>query len=91
MSTRPPEAEEHVHVRGTMISTFSNHPSKLSVRCVRDWGMPSRSGIITVDNTILNVVYDRNDTNLIHVWARKPEKFDRDSRYGDDDAVCVVL
>jgi hypothetical protein len=91
MSTRPPEAEEHVHVRGTMVSTFSKHPSKLSVRCVRDWGMPSKSGTVTVDNTILHVEYDKYDTDLIHVWARKPERLDHASKYSDDDAVCVVL
>jgi hypothetical protein len=70
-----------------MISTFASHPSKLSVRCVRSWGMPSRSGIITVDNIILNIEYDRSDTDLIHVWARKPER--RASVY-EDDPICTV-
>lgn len=90
MSTRPPEAEEHIHVRGTMVSTFPRHPSKLSVRCVRDWGMPSKSGTITVDNVVLHVEYDRHDTDLIHVWARKPERLERSSKYGDDESICAV-
>ena len=91
MSTRPPEAEEHIHVRGTMVSTFPRHPSKLSVRCGRDWGMPRKSGIITVDNTVLHVEYDRTDTDLILVWARKPERLERNSKYGEDESVCSVL
>ena len=72
MSTRPPEAEEHIRVRGTMVSTFPLHPSKLPVSCVHDWGMPNRNGVLTVDRTILHITYDRFDTNLIHVYARKP-------------------
>ncbi len=90
MSTRPPEADEHIHVRGTMVSTFPRHPSKLSVRCVRDWGMPSKSGIVTVDNIVLHVEYDRTDTDLILVWARKPERPARGAKYGDDESICSV-
>lgn len=92
MSTRPPEAEEHVRVRGTMISTFARHPSKLHVACVRDWGMPSRNGIVTVDRTVLHVEYDRKDTNLIHVYAKVPEpkRPHNGFTYEDDESVCTI-
>lgn len=90
MSSRPPEAEEHVRVRGTMISTFSSHPSTLSVRCVRDWGMPSKRGIVTVDNVVLNIAYDRTNPDLIHVWARKPENPRGNERYGDEESICTL-
>jgi len=92
MSTRPPEAEEHVRVRGTMISTFPWHPSKLHVACVRDWGMPSRNGIVTVDRTVLHVEYDRKDTNLIHVYAKVPEpkRPQNGFTYEDDASLCAI-
>ena len=60
-------------MRGTMVSTFPLHPSKLPVSCVRDWGMPNRNGVLTVDRTVLHITYDRTDTNLIHVYARRPD------------------
>lgn len=91
MSSRPPEAEEHVRVRGTMISTFSSHPSTLSVRCVRDWGMPSKRGIVTVDNVVLHVAYDKTNSDLIHVWARKPERPRGNERYGqEEESICAL-
>ncbi len=90
MSSRPPEAEDHVHVRGTMVSTFPSHPSTLSVRCVRDWGMPSKTGIVTVDNTILHITYDRANTDLIRVWARKPERPKVTERYGQEESICTL-
>ena len=61
-------------MRGTMVSTFPLHPSKLPVSCVHAWGMPNRNGMLTVDRTVLHVTYDRYDTNLIHVYARKPDE-----------------
>ena len=92
MSVRLPEAEDHVRVRGTMISTFAWHPSKLHVACVRDWGMPSRNGIVTVDRTVLHVEYDRKDTNLIHVYAKVPEPKRPKSgfEYEDDAGLCTI-
>ena len=92
MSTRPPEAEEHVRVRGTMVSTFPAHPSKLPVSCVRDWGMPSRNGIVTVDQTILHIEYDKADTDLILVYARKPDPIvGPGSRYEDEVNMCSIV
>jgi len=52
--------------------------------------MPSKNGIITVDNVVLHVEYDRTDTDLIHVWARKPERLERSAKYGDDESICAV-
>ena len=93
MSTLPPEAEEHVRVRGTMVSTFSAHPSKLPVTCVREWGMPNRHGILTVDQTVLHVRYDKVDTNLIHVYARKPDppRPDAGYTYEDEPSICSIV
>ena len=93
MSTRPPEAEEHIRVRGTMVSTFPMHPSKLPVSCVRDWGMPNRNGVLTVDRTVLHITYDRNDTNLIHVYARRPAPPRPSTGYSYDDepSICSIV
>ena len=93
MSRRPPEAEEHIRVRGTMISTFPSHPSKLPVTCVRDWGMPNRNGIVTVDRVVLHIEYDQTDTNLILVYARKPDPPRPSTGYSYDDepSICSIV
>ena len=93
MSRRPPEAEEHIRVRGTMVSTFPSHPSKLPVTCVRDWGMPNRNGIVTVDRVVLHIEYDRTDTNLILVYARKPDPPRPSAGYSYDDepSICSIV
>ena len=93
-----PEAEDHVDVRGTMVSTFASYPSKLPVSCVQTWGMPNRHGIVHVDGVALNIRYDTRDTNLIHVWAHVTERRRRGStalsaRDGDSDgaaSLCVL-
>ena len=80
MSVRP-EAEDHVRVRGTMVSTFMSQPSKLPVSCVQTWGMPNRHGVVHVDGHILHIRYDHKDPQLIHVWAREADATARERRH----------
>lgn len=80
MSARP-EAEDHVRVRGTMVSTFMSQPSKLPVSCVQTWGMPNRHGVVHVDGHTLHIRYDHKDAQLIHVWAREKDKTARARRH----------
>ena len=80
-------------MRGTMVSTFPLHPSKLPVSCVHAWGMPNRNGLLTVDRTVLHVTYDRYDTNLIHVYARKPDppRPSTGYTYDDEPSICSIV
>lgn len=80
MSARP-EAEDHVRVRGTMVSTFMSQPSKLPVSCVQTWGMPNRHGVVHVDGHTLHIRYDHKDAQLIHVWAREKDETARARRH----------
>lgn len=80
MSARP-EAEDHVRVRGTMVSTFMSQPSKLPVSCVQTWGMPNRHGVVHVDGHTLHIRYDHKDSQLIHVWARESDETARSRRH----------
>ena len=98
MSVRP-ESEDHVRVRGTMVSTFMSHPSKLPVSCVQTWGMPNRHGVVHVDGHTLHIRYDHKDAQLIHVWARESDSGARERRHarargqpkGDDESSSYEL
>ena len=68
MSVRA-DANEHVRVRGTMVSTVSMCPSRLPVRCVEQWGLPNARGQLLCDNVILHVTFDKNDDTVLHAWA----------------------
>lgn len=75
------EASDHVHVRGTMVSTQRLRPSRLPVSCVERWGMPNQHGTLMCDDVLIHVRYDSNNDNVIHAWAQVP---------ATDGAWCVV-
>ena len=83
MSARS-DASDHVHVRGTMVSTQRLRPSRLSVRCVERWGMPNQHGTLLCDEVLIHVRYDRHNDDLIHAWAQVPPIPPA------DEAWCVV-
>tara|TARA_B110000902_G_scaffold191988_1_gene217457 strand:- start:3244 stop:3492 length:249 start_codon:yes stop_codon:yes gene_type:complete len=68
MSIRP-DADEHVTVRGSMISTLRLSPSCLHVSVVQEWGLPNYHGVLAVDGATLHVVFDRQNQDLVRVWA----------------------
>lgn len=64
------ECVEHVHVRGTCISTSMIAPSKLHVTVVHQFGLPNQHGIIACDNFLLHLRFDNKDDHVVHVWAQ---------------------
>ena len=73
MSLRPPpDPDEHVTVRGTMVSLDRWNPSTLPVSCVHAWGLPNRNGVVHVDGVTLHVRFVA-DQPILRVWAHAPE------------------
>lgn len=75
MSLRP-DADEHVKVRGSMISTCRLSPSRLHVSVVQEWGLPNYHGVLIVDGVTLHVAFDRQNQDLVSAWAEteKPQQ-----------------
>lgn len=68
------DVDDHIRVRGTMVSTLRTCPSRLPVRCVEQWGLPNARGQLICDNAIVYVQFDRKDDTVLHAWAmRLPE------------------
>ncbi len=67
------EVVEHVHVRGTSVSTSMVAPSQFHVAVVERFGLPNRHGIISCDGYQLYMRFDNTNDNLVHVWAQKNE------------------
>ena len=88
MSVRA-DPEEHVRVRGIMVSTLRLAPSLLPVRCVERWGMPNQHGIVVCDDVIIHIQYDRTRDELIRAWAQ-PQDHTHTERRDETGSSCVV-
>ena len=85
------EADDHIRVRGTMVSTLRMCPSRLPVRCVEHWGLPNARGQLICDGTIVHVTFDQKDDTVLHAWAmRLPEPLPRYKPTDAWDWSCVL-
>ena len=73
------DPDDHVKVKGTMISTLRLAPSCFHVTIVHAWGLPNHHGVSIVDGTVLHVSFDRLNHELVHVWAEH-----------EVDSLCLV-
>tara|TARA_X000000368_G_scaffold34159_1_gene25030 strand:+ start:282 stop:539 length:258 start_codon:yes stop_codon:yes gene_type:complete len=71
MSVRAQELVEHVHIRGTKVSTSLLAPSLLHVSVVQSLGLPSTNGSTVVDNHTVYFEFDRNNDDVVWVHAYK--------------------
>jgi hypothetical protein len=72
MSIRP-DADKHITVRATMVSTSRLSPSRLHVSVVQQWGLPNYHGLLIVDGVTLHVTFDRQNQDLVLVWAERED------------------
>lgn len=79
------EVVEHVHVRGTAVSTSMMAPSTLHVSVVEKFGLPNRYGTIQCDDYLLHVRFDYRNESLVHVWAQQTQEQQRNV------SACVVF
>lgn len=65
---------EYVFVRGTCVSTCMFAPSKLHVTVVQSFGLPNQHNLLVVDSFLLHMRFDKEDEELVHVWAQTMEE-----------------
>jgi hypothetical protein len=63
------DCAEHVTIRGTSVSLSFAAPSVLHVSVVHKFGLPNRNGVISCDNHLLYLRFDKRNDGLVHVWA----------------------
>jgi hypothetical protein len=63
------DCAEHVAIRGTSVSLSFAAPSVLHVSVVHKFGLPNRNGVISCDNHLLYLRFDKRNDGLVHVWA----------------------
>lgn len=70
------DCAEHVNIRGTSVSLSFAAPSVLHVSVVHKFGLPNRNGVISCDNYLLYLRFDKRNDALVHVWAAPIEPDD---------------
>jgi hypothetical protein len=89
MSVRPANAESHVYIKGTMVSTLWYRPSTLHVSVVQAFGLPNKENKILTGTNVVYLTYDKTNDQLVHVYAQPPPPPHSLESYSKGDG-CVV-
>jgi len=83
--TRAQELVKYTSIRGTQVSACMFSPSLLHASVMQNFGVPDRHGTVIVDNHTVYMRRDRQNPNLLYVYAFKNEPTNATEEW------CVLL